>query len=175
MCNGVWGGGCCSRECLADRPPTFRKSKTRYHTSHGKHHKFPCLFQGKVPSQKWKNHSNALAQKSALMGTAGVTQKLIWRLIGQERREVPRSKLAPTRPGREYMRRRTPHRASSDLRYVFRTHSLIPGWMMSRKTFSFPTELSSNSFRHATNTSHMMCRDYTGRVAEHAVSRAKWS
>lgn len=37
-----------------------------------------------------------------------------------------------------------------------------------------PTQLGSDAFRHGTNTSQLMCRDYMGRAAEHAVSRAKW-
>lgn len=81
-------------------------------------HKFPSYTRESAQTGMEKSF-NIFSSKTAVIGRAGVTQKLIWRLVGQERRDVPRSKLAPTHPGRQYMRRETPHRAKRSLATLF--------------------------------------------------------
>lgn len=89
------------------------------------------------------------------MGRAGVTQKLIWRLLGQERREVPRSKLAPTRPGQEYMRRETPSCLSGPSR---KTLNLFPEPSVNHEPQSLYLQISSDASRYGfPDTAHMLC------------------
>lgn len=114
----------------------------------------PIVFKGKVPKQEWKI-TQCISPKGALMGRAGVTQKLIWRLLGQERREVPRSKLAPTRPGQEYMRRETPSCLSGSSRKTF---NLFSEPSVNHEPQSLYLRISSDASRHGfPDTAHMLC------------------